>query len=329
MNAPGPVAVTEIFAARRRLQPYLRPTPLSPSAWLSSIAKSSVHLKLESVQLTNSFKIRGALNAALRLIERRRGRPLPLVVTVSAGNHGRALALAGERLGLQVIVYTPKAAPETKKAAIRRHGAELRDDSPTYDAADQAARAFAADAGALYLSPYNDPDVIAGAGTVALEILESLPALDTVIVPIGGGGLLSGVGLAMKAAAPRIRVVGVEAAASTAFTVSLARGEITEIEVHDSIADGLTGNLEPRSITFPIVRDVVDAIVSVDEAALTHAVRGLAAEEHVIAEGAGAAATAAIVAGHVASGGQVVAIVSGGNIDLGRLRAVLAGKPIR
>jgi threonine dehydratase len=327
MSAAGPVPVTEIYAARRRLQPYLRPTPLLQSAWLSSIADATVFLKIESLQLTSAFKIRGALNAALKLVEQApaSGGGSPFVVTASAGNHGRALALAGERLGMRVVVFTPATAPETKKAAIRRHGAELHDDPDDYDAAERAARAFAAAEGAMYVSPYNHPDVIAGAGTVALEILDAMPALDTVVVPVGGGGLISGIGRVMKAAAPDISVIGVEAASSTPFAASLARGEIAEIEVHESLADGLTGNLEPGSMTFAIVREVVDALVSVSEGDLARAIRGLAAEEHLIAEGAGAAATAALLAGEaVMPGRRAVVLVSGGNIDLDRLRRVIA-----
>lgn len=319
------MTAVEILAARRRLARFIRPTPLLRSEWLSSLADADVHLKVESLQDTRSFKIRGAMNAALRLVDRhpRTAAAAPPVVTASAGNHGRALALAGERLGLRVIVFAPKTAPETKKAAIRRHGAELHDTPADYDEAERAAREYAEVEQAVYISPYNHRDIIAGAGTVGLEILDAFPAVETVVVPVGGGGLISGVGLALKAAAPHINVVGVEVDASTPFAASLARGEITEVEVRESLADGLTGNLEPRAMTFELVRRVVDTLVSVSEGDLARAIRGLAREDHLIAEGAGAAATASVLAGlSVPPGHRAVVIVSGANIDLERFHSV-------
>ena len=307
--------VLDVYDARRRLGPHLQPTPLQRSPWLSSVTGAEVFLKLESVNLTHSFKIRGALNAALTLAAR--GTAAPTLVTASAGNHGRALALAAERLSFRCIVFTPASAPETKKNAIRGHGAVLHADCDGYDAAEQQARAYAEAEGGVYVSPYNHPDVIAGAGTVGLEIVESLPAFDVVVIPLGGGGLASGVGLAVRAAAPRATIVGVEVEASSPFTVGLAAGRITEITPRASLADGLTGNLEPDSITFPLVQQVVDRVVTVSEDEVSRAMRGLGEEEHLIVEGAGAAATAAVIAGRASTPGQrVVVLVTGGNVDL-------------
>ena len=311
----------DIYDARRRLAGHLQPTPLQHSPWLSSIADGSVFLKLESLNLTHSFKIRGALNAALKLVEATRKpgdaqQPLT-VVTASAGNHGRALALAAEKLGLSCVVFTPDSAPETKKNAIRRHGAVLHGDCDNYDVAEKKAREFAETEGATYISPYNHPDVIAGAGTVGLDLIEAMPSFEVLVVPLGGGGLASGVGLAIKAAAPRVTIVGVEVEASSPFTLSLEAGRITEITPRASLADGLTGNLEAGSITFPLVKQVVDYVVTVSEDDLTRAMRGLAGEEHLIVEGAGAAATAAVIAGKASAPGQrVVALVTGGNVDM-------------
>jgi threonine dehydratase len=317
----------DVFEAKRRLAPYLQPTPLLPSSWLSSIADGSVFLKIESLNLTNSFKIRGALNAALKLMEGEGFSPrrsegtkassLPMLVTASAGNHGRALALAAERLGLACVVFTPKTAPETKQNAIRRHGAVLHADCEDYDIAENRARELADAEGGVYISPYNHPDVIAGAGTVGLEIAESMPAFDCLVTPIGGGGLASGVGLAVKAAVPHATIVGVEVEASSPFTVSLEAGRITKITPRVTIADGLTGNLESGAMTFPLVEQVVDHVVTVSEDDLTRAMRGLASEEHLIVEGAGVAATAALIAGKASAPGQrVVVLVTGGNVDL-------------
>ena len=306
--------VADVYEARRRLGTRLPRTPLLPSSWLSSVAGGDVFLKIESLNLTNSFKIRGALNAALRLSEALTGDTT--VVAASAGNHGRALALAAEELGVTCVIFTPASAPEAKQNAIRRHGAELHvcDD---YDAAELQAKAFADANGAVYISPYNNADVIAGAGTIGLEIVEAMPSVDVVVVPLGGGGLASGIGLALKAAAPQAAIVGVEVEASTPFTLSLEAGRITEITPGPSLADGLVGNLEADSMTFPLVRQVVDHVVTISEGELARAMKGLATEDRLIVEGAGAAASAAVMAGRIsARGRRVVAMVTGGNVDL-------------
>jgi threonine dehydratase len=325
VTAASDLTLRDIYAAHRRLAQHITPTPLRHSEWLSAITAAEVLLKLESLQLTNSFKIRGAMNAALRLVAS--GKP-PTIVTASAGNHGRAFAFAAKRLGLEAIVFTPSTAPETKKAAIRRLGATLHE-TPDYDAAEHRAREYARESGAVYLSPYNHRDVIAGAGTIALEILGAAPDLDVLIVPLGGGGLASGVALAIKSAAPHVSIIGVEVDASRPFATGFAHGRITTISVLPSLADGLIGNLEPGSITFELVRRYVDRLVSVSEADLQRAIRGLVAEEHVIAEGAGATATAAVLAaGAVTPGQRVVALVTGGNIDLATLVGVVTRSDI-
>lgn len=311
-----PPTVLDVYEARRRLAERLPRTPLLPSSWLSSITDGTVFLKIESVNLTNSFKIRGAMNAALRLSEGI-DTQTPTVVTASAGNHGRALALATEELGLACVVFTPKNAPQAKQNAIRRHGAILHSGCEDYDAAEKQAREFAEAEGGVYISPYNHPDVIAGAGTIGLEIVEALTDLDVVVIPLGGGGLASGMGLALKAAAPKVTIVGVEVEASSPFTLSLEAGRITEITPGPSLADGLVGNLEPGSMTFALVKQVVDYVVTVSEEELARAMKGLATEERLIVEGAGAAAVAAIMAGKASAPGQrVAAMVTGGNVDL-------------
>jgi threonine dehydratase len=224
--APPPettLSALDIVRARHRLAPHLAPTPLRRSDWLSTVARADVSLKLEIVLPSGSFKIRGALNALLSLNEHRdaQERTVPQrVVTASAGNHGRALALAARAAGIGAVVFTPSTAPETKKAAIRALGAELHDDTRDYDAAEYAARAVAAREALRFVSSYNDPHIIAGAGTIGLEIAEQMPDVDTVVVPLGGGGLASGIALALNAAALRARIVGVEVEASTAFASS-------------------------------------------------------------------------------------------------------------
>ncbi len=311
-----PPTVLDVYEARRRLAGRLPKTPLLPSPWLSSVAGGSVFLKLESINLTNSFKIRGALNAALRMSEGIDS-PAPTIVTASAGNHGRALALATEQLGLKCVVFTPVNAPDAKKQAIRGHGAVLHADCEDYDDAERLAREFADREGGIYISPYNHADVIAGAGTIALEIVDAMPEFDVVIIPLGGGGLASGMGLALEAAAPDATIIGVEVEASSPFTLSLEADCITEITPRPSLADGLVGNLEPGSMTFELVKQVVDYVVTVSEDDLTRAMKGLATEERLIVEGAGAAAVASILAGKAsAPGRRLVAMVTGGNVDL-------------
>jgi len=316
-----PVTLSDILLARRRIAPHVVRTPLRRSEWLSRRTGGEVFLKLESLQPTNSFKIRGAFNAALVHLSSERGRTP--IITASAGNHGRALAYAGERLGFRPIVYAPETAPRAKLDAIRAHGADLRL-ARDYDEAESQAKAHAASGAGVWLSPFSHPDVVSGAGTIGLEIAEDLPDVDTVVVPVGGGGLIGGIGIAIKAIAPRAEIVGVEVEASHPFTDGLAAGRIVPITVGPSLADGLVGNLDPDTITFDLARRVVDRFVLVSEDDLVDGLRGLVASEHLIAEGAGIAAIAAVLAGKIAvEGRKAVVILSGANIDLERLRQVL------
>ena len=271
------------------------------------------------MQPTFSYKIRGAYNAVLRLAEGSHdGRPL---VTASAGNHGRALAHAARDACIPLTVYVPGNAPKTKIDAIRALGAELRF-CRDYDEAELQAKAHGASGDALFISPYSHPDVIAGAGTIGLEILEDQPDVDTIVVPIGGGGLISGIATAAHAVS-RASVVGVEVEASSALSQSIAAGRIVPIDVGPTIADGLGGNLDPDSMTFDIIRRLVARIVLVSEAELKDAIGGVAREERLIVEGAGAAATAAVLSGKAGGARKIVTILSGANIDLDKLKALL------
>jgi len=312
-------AARDVLEARQRIRGHVDATPVRDSDWLTSAGGAPVSLKLECIQRTGSFKVRGAFNALLR----QSGSHL---VTASAGNHGRAIALAAQTLGIRATVFAPRDAPRAKLAAIDRLGADLRLE-PSYDDAERGARRFAEQEHLPFVSAYNHPDVIAGAGTIALEIFDRDAAIGAIVVPVGGGGLISGVAIAAKAISPVVRIVGVEAAASCAILTSLRAGRITEIQPQPTLADGLAGNLEPQSLTFGIVQRYVDEIVTVTEAELARAMRGLVVEEHLVAEGAGAAAVAAILAGKIKMTGKSVAIVSGANVDEERLIATLRQQP--
>jgi threonine dehydratase len=254
----------------------------------------------------------------LRLQERQQ-QPRALV-TASAGNHGRALAVAATLARLPLIVYVPEDAPRIKLDAIRAAGADVIPCSD-YDEAEARAREHGAGGSAIYISPYAHPDVIAGAGTVAFEILEQDPRVEMLVCPIGGGGLISGTAIA---AGPGVATWGVEAESSSPFTRGLAAGRIVSIEVKPTLADGLAGNLDPETITFDLVRRHVAGIATVGEPAIAAAVKALVAEERVIAEGAAATAVAAIVEGKVPVRGRRVAIIlSGANIDPHKLRELI------
>jgi threonine dehydratase len=316
-----------IPGARRRIEPHVRRTPLIESSWLSSLAGADVRLKLESLQVTNSFKARGAVNAAAAYLEERSfaGSDPGVIVTASAGNHGRGLAYAAERLGLRLVVFTPSSAPRAKVDHIRRHGADLRAVAASYEESERLAKAFAASEGATYISPYSHPDVIAGAATVCLEILEDWPEVETIVVPVGGGGLVSAIAIAARAEGGRVEIVGVEAEASPAFHGALKAGRVVEIEVRPTLADGLAGNMDPETITLDLVRRFVHRMVLAPESAIRDAVGGLATKEHVIAEGAGATGVAAVLSGLTRGGRNTAVVVSGSNIDAELLARVFGG----
>lgn len=301
--------ISEIHAAAARIKGRVLHTPLRQSPWLSHAAGGDVFLKLESVQPTFSYKIRGATNAVLKLVES--GDPRP-IVTASAGNHGYAMAHAAAAAGRHLTVYISETAPRTKVDAIRKAGAELRPCSD-YDESERKAREHGMGGDAVYISPYAHPDVIAGAGTVGLEILEDDPSVELIVASVGGGGLLSGIALS----APDVAVAGAEISASTPFTQSLAAGRIVTVEVGETIADGLIGNLDPDTPTFELIRKHVESIAVVEEQETLGAIRQVFLEERLIVEGAAAVAIAAVQTRRIdVRGRRTAVVVSGANIDL-------------
>lgn len=304
--------LASIEQAAERLRPYVARTPLVASPWLGGITGGPVRLKLETAQVTGSFKARGAMHALLALTAR--APEVDLVYAASAGNHGQALAWAGQTLGVRVRAWVPTWAAEAKTSAMRARGADVVE-TPDYDTAESEARAAAVAAGVPYVSPYNDDDVIAGQGTVALEMLAEAPTIDTLVIAIGGGGLISGCGIVAKDRARQVALLAAEAEASPVFSTALAAGAITTVTVRPTLADALAGNLEPGSRTFGLVQHLVDGIALVAEDSIAAAMRGLHRHHGLVTEGAGATAAAALLQGLGLAGRDVGVVVCGGNVD--------------
>jgi threonine dehydratase len=313
----GP-SLGEIYQARRRIAGVARRTPLDRSSWLSKIAGHDVYMKLESWQHTRSFKLRGAYNAVASLTPEERARGL---VTASAGNHGQAVALAAREVGARATIFLPSNAPETKKRRIESFGAAINSECATYDDAEVAAREFAARTGAAFVHSYSDRAVVAGQGTVALEILEDMPHLRNVIVPVGGGGLIGGIGIVMKAANPHIRVLGAQSSQTSAMYDAFKAGKLVECTIGPTLADGLAGQVDQPS--FDRARGVVDEMFLVAETSIPAAIRALY-REGVLGEGSAAVSVAAIAEGVIEVDGPTVIVITGGNIDAAPFAAILS-----
>jgi threonine dehydratase len=305
--------LADVDAAHARVRGCAWHTPLVRSAWLSDRTGADVWLKLEMLQTTGSFKIRGALNALSLL---KAARPdVTTIVTASAGNHGKAVALAARLLGLRARVHVPSTAPAAKRDAIRALGAELVE-APTYDEAEARARQDDIDSGRPFISPYNHPDVIAGAATITREVLSDAPDVDTVIMPLGGGGLIAGAAVVARAHARPVEVIGAEIEASPVFTTALAAGEITPVVVSDTLADGLAGNLEPGSRTFEFVRDHVDRVALVAESSVEVAMRELLKRDRTIVEGSSATGVGVLLqSGRAFAGRKIAVYLTGRNVN--------------
>jgi threonine dehydratase len=295
-----------ILEASAAIRPQVAVTPLEPSGPLSAELGCQVLLKYEHMQPTGSFKIRGATNK-VRLLDARSRRAG--VLTASTGNHGVAVARAGGLAGVPVKVYVSNATVPTKLAGIRSRGAELVVvDGPPLEAELAARRKAAAD-GLVYISPYNDLDVIAGQGTLGVELLNQEPGLDAVFIAVGAGGLIGGTGSAIKALNPRVQVVGVWPAASQCMLRALEAGRIIPVEEHETLSDGTLGAIEPNSATFPICQSVIDARVVVSETEIAAAMRQLAETQDLMVEGAAGVALAGLIKCAQASRGRKVAVV--------------------
>ncbi|HUH11547.1 MAG TPA: pyridoxal-phosphate dependent enzyme [Longimicrobiales bacterium] len=313
------MSAAAVRAAARRLRPHLAETPLEASPFLSEATGVPVRLKLECFQPTRSFKVRGAFNALLALGPSVRE---ARVVGASAGNHGLGLALAAEALGARAILYVPAGAPETKVRRIRELGAEVRLVEGSYDDAEARAMERAMAGEGLLVHPFDDDEVVAGQGTAGLEITARWSEVEEVVVPVGGGGLLAGVGVALGAPGER-RVWGVQSQRTRAMHDAFAAGRSVPTEVVPTLADGLAGGVTEGS--YRRARAVTDEVRLVAEEGIADAVRALYRHHGVVAEGSAAVAVAALLEGVVAPRGPTAVIVTGGNMDGERLARILAG----
>lgn len=308
--------------ARRAIAGAAYRTPLERSLWLSEIAGGDVLLKLECYQAVGSFKVRGATAAIAHLspAERERG-----VITASAGNHGLGVAFAASGLGVEATVVVPNNASPAKVAALNRYPIELVEAGPSYDSAERTALDLAAETGKIFVSPYNDPWVIPGQGTIGVELLEDAPDLDAVLIPVGGGGLIAGIGSWLKAVNPAIEVVGVQSAASPAMERALALGELVEIPILPTLADGLANNIQAGSLTFDLALQLVDRMVLVSEEEIAAAIGAALRELHLPLEGSAVVGIASILNHHVPGleGKRTAVIITGRNIAAERLLELL------
>lgn len=310
------VTIAQIYSAKERLRDIARVTPLTPTKALGK----NLYIKAENLQLTGAFKVRGAYNklACLTPEEKARG-----VIACSAGNHAQGIALSASKLGIRSVVCMPAAAPISKIHATESYGAQVVLVPGTYDDAAAKALALAQEHGYTFAHPFDDPMVIAGQGTIGIEILEQLPDVEQVVVPIGGGGLIAGVALAIKTMRPTCRVVGVQVAGAPSMYDSIREGQIITLPHVTTIADGIAVK-RPGELTYAMCQKYVDDVVIVNDDQVAAAIVTLMEDQKTVAEGAGACAVAAVLSGLVdASEKKTVCLVSGGNVDMTTLSRVI------
>jgi threonine dehydratase len=314
------VTLDDVRAARQRIQDQIYLSPCTRSETLSRISGCTAFLKLENLQMTGAYKERGALNKLLTLTdeERRRG-----LIAASAGNHAQAVAYHAGRLGVSATILMPEGTPIIKVANTRSYGARVVLHGSSYEEAYAEARRLEQVDGLTFIHPFDDPAVIAGQGTMGLELLEQLPDLDAVVVPVGGGGLVSGIGIAMKSLRPSVRVIGVETEVLPCMLASMEAGRVVTLESASTMADGVAVK-RAGDLTFALAQKVVDEIVTVSEEEIASAILYLLEREKTVVEGAGAVGVAALMQRKLRLDGKRVAVVvSGGNIDVNVIARVI------
>lgn len=319
---PGDITLRDVYRARRTIAPYVRRTPLARSASLSEKTGAEVRLKLECLQDTGAFKLRGATNRLMHLSDAERARG---VIAVSTGNHGRGVSAAAHRLGIRAVICMSDLVPDNKVQAIRDLGADVRIVGNSQDDAEVEARRLVDEEGLVWVSPFDDPFVIAGQGTIGLELLEDMPDIDTAIVPLSGGGLIGGIALALKSATRDIRVIGVTMENGAAMYESQRAGKPVPVDEEPSLADCLTGSLGLENhYTFDLVRDHVDDMLLVSEEQIADAVRHAYRQERLIVEGGASVGIAALLNGLAGDiGTKVAVVISGGNIDMDKFDKIV------
>jgi threonine dehydratase len=312
---PNPdVTLQDVYKARQKIANIATKTPLVSSPWLTELVGAPVRLKVESLQTTGSFKIRGAANKMLSLTpdERERG-----VITVSSGNHGRAVSYVAGQLGVKAVICMSTRVPGNKVEAIRRLGAEVVVHGESYDEADRHALRLQEERGLTMIHPFDDPFTIAGQGTIGLELLEELPEIDTVVAPLSGGGLMAGIALALKSASPAIRTIGVSMDRAPVMYHSLRAGKPIEMAEEDTIADALAGGIGlDNQYTFRMIQEYVDDTVLVSEEEIAAAMAFALEKHHLVVEGGGAVGIAALLRQELEVGRNIVVVVSGSNVEL-------------
>jgi len=316
------ITLKKIKEARERIRGAINKTPCIYSLPLSRITKKEVFLKLENLQVTQAFKARGNANKIALLSEKEKNRG---VITASSGNHGQGLSLAALRAGIKAVIVLPEVAPENKIEKIKENKAEVIIKGKTYDDACSYAHSLSKKMDYTYIQSFDDLDIIAGNGSIGLEIFEEVPQTQMIICPIGGGGGISGVSLAAKQLKPDIKILGVEAEKAPSMLKSIEANKIVELNSADTFADGIAVR-KPGEINFEIVKKYVNSVVTVSDKEIKYAIFILAKEAKIIAEGAGAASVAALLSKKIDTKNisNIVCMISGGNIDMDTLKNILA-----
>ena len=322
MNADA-ITIDHIQAARQRLADYIRYTSVTESPSLSELTKQPIYLKLEHQQITSSFKIRGASNAIGKLTERQKQEG---VICVSTGNHGRGIAFAAKQAGVKAQVYMSSLVPDNKIRAIAELGAQVKIVGISQDEAEAEALEYCQQTGAIYLPPFDHRDIICGQGTLGLEILEQVPDVESVLIPLSGGGLISGIAIAIKTHKPDCKVIGITMEKGAAMIESQHAGKPILVEEQPTFADSLGGGIGLNNqFTFDIVKNYVDQTLQVSEAEIASAIRHAYFNEKQIIEGGASVGIASLLANKVQPTGPTVTLLSGCNIDMKTHKAVLDG----
>lgn len=323
MQQQGAAAAVRSVRARARIRDHIVMTPLLEAATVSQAVGGTVLLKCENFQRTNSFKARGAFSKLTSYDDAARREVA--FITASSGNHGIASSLAAARLSRRLTVVLPHNVSQAKLARIRTFGVEVILEGEESGAAEVHARRLGEEKGLVYVSPYNDPEIVAGQGTIGLELLEQHGHIDNIFIAMGGGGLISGIGTVMKAFSPRTRIIGCAAKNTMALAASLEAGKVIEVEHLPTLADGVSGGMDEDSVTLGLARSVIDEVVVCSESEIASALARLAVDEHLLVEGSAALALAGLLKEPKRYRGQVnVIVLCGGNFDYDELTAAIA-----